>query len=69
MKRRLFFYTILFITIVVVTFYLYIGIAFGNGVAKMGKSVHNVQKEWKENKEEPLDTIKDLVVKKLDSVN
>lgn len=69
MNKRLFFYTILFITIVVITFYLYIGIKFGNGVAKMGKDLHEVQKEWKENKEDPLDTIKNLVVKKLDSVN
>lgn len=68
MKKKLF-YTILFLIIVVVVFYVFIGVNFGNGVGKMAKDLNKVQKEWKEKKEEPLDTIKNLVVKKLDSVN
>lgn len=68
MKKKLF-YILVFLIIVIVSFYVFIAINFGKGVANMGKDLHKVQKEWKENKEEPLDTIKNLVVKKIDSIN
>lgn len=67
MKKRLL-YIILFLIITIACFYVFIGIYFGKGVAKMGKDLHKVQKEWKDNKQESLDTIKNLVVKKIDSV-
>lgn len=68
MKTKLFLYTFLFLIIAVICFYAFIGINFGKGVANMGKDLYKVQKEWKKNKEEPSDTITDLVVKKIDTV-
>lgn len=60
---------LLFLGIIVFSFYMYIGFKFGNGVSKMGKELHEVKKEWKANKENPIDSIESSVTKTIDSVN
>ena len=61
--------TALFILISVFVFYLYIGIQFGKGVSNMSKELYQVKKEWKKNKENPLDSTKNNFIKIIDSVN
>lgn len=62
-------YLILFIGIVIFSFYIYIGFKYGTEVSKMGKELYKVKKEWKKNKEKPIDSIGNSVIKTMDSVN
>ncbi len=62
-------YTVLFILILVFVFYLHISLQFGKGVLNMSKELYQVKKEWKKNKENPLDSIKNNITKTIDSVN
>lgn len=50
-------------------FYLHISLQFGKGVLNMSKELYQVKKEWKKNKENPLDSIKNNITKTIDSVN
>ncbi len=67
LKKRLIIIIPIIIIIGVVAFYYRIGVGFGKAIPKAVKGVYEANEEWKARNENPLDSIKDNIVRIVDS--